>query len=262
MVRKRYERVMCERWVEQSGNILTPSSSGYNSTSFSFSWAVQPGALWTQPLLGLGSHSSNCNNWLQTLDSNKMTSCRTGLYNCLRSPASVSVASTPNSTRQQSRLSPDIFDRMHQLFTLVHFLFNSSAGPEVSMLHLLGCWRWRTILTYEILCLPDTLRVLLFRFALMALSSALESTVWGQHDLAWLSLLPSSNGQYSMIFQIRLRCIFAVSKSHMEWSNSQRVSAPTTKILPTTVGTYYCLNCISHVILQFFWLIQVRFFGL
>ena len=38
-----------------------------------------------------------------------------------RPPASVSIASAPNSTHQQSRLSPDIFTRMHLLFTQVHF---------------------------------------------------------------------------------------------------------------------------------------------
>ena len=51
-------------------------------------------------------------------------------------PASVSVASAPNSTRQQSRLSPDIFDRMHLFFTQVHFLFDSLARSEVNMLYL------------------------------------------------------------------------------------------------------------------------------
>ena len=39
-----------------------------------------------------------------------------------------------NSTRRQSRLSLDIFDRMHLLFTQVHFLFDSSAELEVNML--------------------------------------------------------------------------------------------------------------------------------
>ena len=51
-----------------------------------------------------------------------------------RPPASVSVAIASNSTRQQSRLSPDIFDWMHLLFTRVHFLFDSSSGLEVNML--------------------------------------------------------------------------------------------------------------------------------
>ena len=43
-------------------------------------------------------------------------------------PTSVSVASAPNSTRPQSRLSPIIFDRMHLLFTQVHLLFDSRLG--------------------------------------------------------------------------------------------------------------------------------------
>ena len=43
-------------------------------------------------------------------------------------PVSVSVASAPNSTHQQSRLSLDIFDQMHLLFTQVHTLFDSSPG--------------------------------------------------------------------------------------------------------------------------------------
>ena len=51
-------------------------------------------------------------------------------------PASVSVASALNLTRPQSRLSPDIFDRMHMLFTRVHFSFDSSAGSEVNMLQV------------------------------------------------------------------------------------------------------------------------------
>ena len=67
-------------------NILTPSSSGYSSTSFLSCGAAQPGALKAQPLLGPGSHSSNCNNWLQTPNSDlqlTQTSSGTGLYNCL-----------------------------------------------------------------------------------------------------------------------------------------------------------------------------------
>ena len=46
-MRKGYERVMCERWVGDwtNCNILTPSSSVFSSTSFSFCWAAQPGVL-------------------------------------------------------------------------------------------------------------------------------------------------------------------------------------------------------------------------
>ena len=51
--------VLCVRGeleTEQNCNISTPSSSGYSSTSFSFSWAAQPGALRAaSPQSGAGS---------------------------------------------------------------------------------------------------------------------------------------------------------------------------------------------------------------
>ena len=37
-------------------------------------------------------------------------------------------------------------------------------------------------------------------------------------------------------------------KSHMEWSNVQRDSEPTSTVLPTIESTYNCLNCFSHLI--------------
>ena len=61
-IRKGYERVIVWEvsWrLNKDCNILTPSSSGYSSVSFSFFWTAQPEA---QPLLGPGSHSSNCND--------------------------------------------------------------------------------------------------------------------------------------------------------------------------------------------------------
>ena len=82
-IRNSCERVMCERWVGDwtNCNTLTPSSSGYSSTSFSFCWAAQLGVTedgkpssWELVLT-----ASNCNNWLQI----NWTSCRTGLYHCL-----------------------------------------------------------------------------------------------------------------------------------------------------------------------------------
>ena len=89
MVAKGLQKGYCVRGeleTEQNCNILTPSSSGYNSTSFSFSWGAQPGALRAQPQLGPGSHSFE----LQQLTPNSdfqltQTSCSTGLYNCLPS---------------------------------------------------------------------------------------------------------------------------------------------------------------------------------
>ena len=52
---------MCESWVGDwtNCNILTPSSSVFSSTSFSFCWAAQSGFLRAHsPLLGAGSHYS------------------------------------------------------------------------------------------------------------------------------------------------------------------------------------------------------------
>ena len=53
-IRKCCEMVVCERWVGDwtDCNILTPSSSDYSSTPFSFCWAAQPGVLRAQPSAG------------------------------------------------------------------------------------------------------------------------------------------------------------------------------------------------------------------
>ena len=80
---------MCERWVGDwtECNILTPSTSDYSSTSFSFCWAAQPGVLRAKALCWeLVLSASNCNsntncNWLQLTP----TVCGTGLYHCLTS---------------------------------------------------------------------------------------------------------------------------------------------------------------------------------
>ena len=72
-IRKGCERVVCGKWVGDwtDCNILTPSSSDYSSTSFSFCWAAQPGVLRAQALCWeLVLTASNCNsnfkcNWLQ-----------------------------------------------------------------------------------------------------------------------------------------------------------------------------------------------------
>ena len=81
-IRKGCERVVCERWVGDwtDCNILTPSSSVFSSTSFSFSWAAQPGVL-RKPALcwELVLTDSNSNKMIQLT----RTVCGTGLYNCL-----------------------------------------------------------------------------------------------------------------------------------------------------------------------------------
>ena len=108
---------------------IDPHSSGYNSISFLFSWAAQLGGLGSQPLLGNGSHSSI----FSPTDLNFLSP---GLHNNLTSTYFLRASKfTLNSTPRQSRSPPDIFDRMHLLFTQVHFSFNSLAGSKVNMQH-------------------------------------------------------------------------------------------------------------------------------
>ena len=60
--------VRVELETEQNCNILTPSTSGYSSITFSFSWAAQPRALMAaSPQSGAGSHAGilSPNLWLQ-----------------------------------------------------------------------------------------------------------------------------------------------------------------------------------------------------
>ena len=72
--------------TEQNCNVLTPSSSGYNSTSFSFSWAAQPGAPRAQLSAGPGSHCFELQPLIPNSDLQlTRTSCSTGLYNCFTS---------------------------------------------------------------------------------------------------------------------------------------------------------------------------------
>ena len=84
---RRNRRSSIGNWTDCK--ILTPSSSDYNSPSFSFCWTAQPGVLRAQALcweLGAGSWVSlprtatrTPTNWLQPT----RTLCGTGLYNCL-----------------------------------------------------------------------------------------------------------------------------------------------------------------------------------
>ena len=85
-------------------SILTPTSFVFSSTSFSFCWAAQSGSWW---VLVLSTVSYLQLDWLELTK----PVCGPGLYNCLMLP--VSVASAPNSTHPQSKLYPDIFDRIH-----------------------------------------------------------------------------------------------------------------------------------------------------
>ena len=114
------ERVVCERELETEPNcnILTPPQ---------LFWLLQPffpvlldcstGGLRAQPLLGHGSHSSI----FPPTDLNFLS---LGLYNNLTFTYFLRASQIPfNSTPRQSRSPPDIFDRMHLLFTQVNFFF-------------------------------------------------------------------------------------------------------------------------------------------
>ena len=73
------------------------------------------GGLGAQPLQGHSSHSSIfLSNWSEL----------PGLYNNLTPTYFLQVSQFAlNSTSRQSRSPPEIFDRMHLLFTQVHFFF-------------------------------------------------------------------------------------------------------------------------------------------
>ena len=99
-------------------NIWTPpSSSDYHSLSFPFSWAAQSGAWRTSSLLRTGSHSSNWNTDFKLWTPTDLNFLSPGLYHCF-TPTQFNP-----TTVKAIPWFPDIFDRMHLLFTLVHFFF-------------------------------------------------------------------------------------------------------------------------------------------
>ena len=101
---------------EQRLKHIDPHSSGYSRISFPFFWAAQQGA-WGPSLCWVWFSLLELEHWLQTLISNWFTSCRTrviSLFDVHLLPVASQFAL--NSTRRQSRLSPDIFDRMHLFF--------------------------------------------------------------------------------------------------------------------------------------------------
>ena len=109
---------MCERELEteQNCNILTPHSYGHNSVSFPLSWATQPGA-WGLSLSGTCSSS-------QHLLSNWLTSCLHPGYIIIWHPLG------------QGYNILIFLDRMHLLFTPVHFLYWQLPGSEVNIQHI------------------------------------------------------------------------------------------------------------------------------
>ena len=70
--------------LNKDSNILTPSSSGYSSTSFSSCGAAQPEALRAQLSAGSDSHCFELQQPTPNSDLQlTQTSCGTGLYHCL-----------------------------------------------------------------------------------------------------------------------------------------------------------------------------------
>ena len=134
---------MCERELEteQNCNILTLHNIGPNRLYFPFSWAAQPGAwglslsgtyssiqhlisnssdpqLWL--IRGLRAPSAGCWLSLPHLVSNWLNFLCTELYNSLRPPSSYGCHKLHSFNPSTVK---DILDRMHLLFTQVHFLF-------------------------------------------------------------------------------------------------------------------------------------------
>ena len=120
----------------------------------------------------------------------------------------------------------------------------------------------RTKLDVEMSSSPDTRYLLLAGFASMSWSVVLESTVL---DLLNLTLKPVQNflnhlvtvlwstptspfaQRMFLVASAELWFISAFFESHTKWSNAQCISAPTSTILTTIVGTYNGLNCFGHL---------------
>ena len=101
--------LLCERWVGDWTELqhMDPHSYGHNSVSFPFSWAAQPGA-WGPSLSGTWSSFQHfISNWLE------LPVHRVILLFYAHSIQPVDSQGYPLDT----------FDRMHLLFTQVHFLF-------------------------------------------------------------------------------------------------------------------------------------------
>ena len=115
------ERVVCEKELETEQRLQhinpPPNSSGYHCLSFPFFWAAQPVALGPSvcwdivliPATFLQLIGASC-RWCYIIIWRPRTSCERHNSHSIQ-------------TLRQSRLSPDIFDRMHLLFTQVHFFF-------------------------------------------------------------------------------------------------------------------------------------------
>ena len=147
---KGFERVVCERELETEQNCTYwPHSYGHNSISFPFSWAAQPGtwgpsSCWDMLLIPSSSLQLIWGSELQLLNRGSwgppllcagsvyrilsptyLNFLSPGLYNNLTPthlPASITISHSIQPLDSQGHLL--IFlNRMHLLFTQVHFLF-------------------------------------------------------------------------------------------------------------------------------------------
>ena len=138
---------------------------------------------------------------------------------------------------------------------------------------------WRRWRTAQKLRSPDTLRLQLVGFPSIASNTVSESTVFGLPGIIWSSRFLQLKKKNTILFRVvqqcitcqntinhritdhnvltwwpnskpqsvsswvRLHCmsIWAVFKTHTDWSNAQHVRAPFTTILPTTVTWAYGL---------------------
>ena len=154
--------LLCERWVGDWTELqhIDSHSYGHNTVSFPFSWAAHPGAS-----LGHGPHSSIFSptgldsNWLNRvswgtpllcagslysiLSPTNLNFLSPGLYNNLMPtllPASVTISHSIQPVHGQGYIL--IFlDRMHLLFTQVHFLFwqLGRVGGQYATLSIIVC---------------------------------------------------------------------------------------------------------------------------
>ena len=141
---KGFERVtkgtICERWVgdwTERQHVDPPPQLFWQQQHFFpvLLGCSTGGWLGAQPLLGHGSYSSI----FSPTDLNFLSP---GLYNNLTFTYFLRASQLAlNSTLRQSRLSSNIFDRMHLLFTPVHFSSDSPAGLEVNMLQIEQKWK-------------------------------------------------------------------------------------------------------------------------
>ena len=119
-VRKGYEGYYCLRGefeTEQRLQHIDPQLSRLSQPFFPVLLSCSTGGMGAQLLLGHGSHSS-------IFSPTNLNFLSPGLYNNLTSTYFLRASQFAlNSTPRQSRSLPDIFDRMHLLFTQVHFFF-------------------------------------------------------------------------------------------------------------------------------------------